>query len=70
MIACADISFKKTIIIFSLKLGDVCIINVVFLREGGCMPLLIIENHCNPIFLLRGRCDVKSRRSFKIVPPQ
>lgn len=27
------------------------------------MPLLIIENHCNPISLPGGRRDVKSRRS-------
>jgi len=27
------------------------------------MPLFIIENHCNPIFLLEGGHDVKSRRS-------
>jgi len=40
---------------------NACILIVFF--PGVRMPLLIIENHCNPIFLPEGWRDVKSRRS-------
>lgn len=39
--------------------------------SGVRVPLLIIENHCNPISSPRGWCDVKSRRSrLRSFPPQ